>query len=264
MASTAFRSSLRLASKAPRVLVKSNKSLPPFLPQALNSRTTIRLSSSAATTTTTTTTTSSTMASKPFFDFVKARRTIYALNKTSPISDTQIESIVKEAILHVPSAFNSQTARLVLLLNKEHDTFWDHVASSIKAVTTPEQFEKSKSKLAGFKAGYGTILFYEDQPTIHGLEESFALYKDKFQQWSEHTSAMHQFVLWTALEAEGFGANLQHYNPLVDAKVRETWGVPESWDLKAQLVFGGRAAEAGEKAFKPVEGERLRVFGKEG
>jgi predicted oxidoreductase (fatty acid repression mutant protein) len=56
----------------------------------------------------------------------------------------------------------------------------------------------------------GQILFYEDSEPIENLKEMFTLYKDKFDEWSEHTSAMHQFVLWTGLEAEGFGANLQH------------------------------------------------------
>lgn len=61
---------------------------------------------------------------------------------------------------------------------------------------------------------------------------------------------MHQYVLWTALEAEGAGANLQHYNPLVDAKVQSTWNVDPAWELKAQLVFGGRS-EGWKEALKP-------------
>lgn len=71
---------------------------------------------------------------------------------------------------------------------------------------------------------------------------------------------MHQFALWVALEAEGFGANLQHYNPLVDQKAQEHWGVPLEWKLRAQLVFGGRAGEPGEKEVKPLE-ERVFVHG---
>lgn len=71
---------------------------------------------------------------------------------------------------------------------------------------------------------------------------------------------MHQYALWVALEAEGFGANLQHYNPIVDRKVQEHWKVPLDWKLRAQLVFGGKAGEAGPKDFKPLE-ERLFVHG---
>lgn len=59
---------------------------------------------------------------------------------------------------------------------------------------------------------------------------------------------MHQYVLWTALEAEGCGCNLQHYNPLIDNRVKEEWKVDAEWSLKGQLVFGG--LEGGRKDVK--------------
>ena len=49
---------------------------------------------------------------------------------------------------------------------------------------------------------------------------------------------MHQIALWTALEAEGFGASLQHYNPLIDTKVKNKYGIDLEWRLRCQLVFG--------------------------
>lgn len=90
------------------------------------------------------------------------------------------------------------------------------------------------------------------------------MYADRFPTWSEHTSAMHQYALWTALEAEGFGANLQHYNPLPDQKASEIWNVPLEWSLKAQLVFGGEAEGAREKLPKKDQkplSERVFVHG---
>lgn len=91
-----------------------------------------------------------------------------------------------------------------------------------------------------------------------------AVYADKFPQWSEHTSAMHQYMLWTALETEGLGCNLQHYNPIVDKEAAETWKVPAEWELIAQLVIGQPAEGAREglakKEMKPVE-ERLHIHG---
>lgn len=62
------------------------------------------------------------------------------------------------------------------------------------------------------------------------------------------------------MEAEGLGANLQHYNPLIDQKVAEAWGIDKDWELNAQLVFGKREGEAGEKSFLPVE-DRFKSFG---
>lgn len=82
----------------------------------------------------------------------------------------------------------------------------------------------------------------------------------RFPVWASQSSGMLQHAVWTMLELEGLGANLQHYNPLVDAKVAETWGLPITWKLSAQLVFGGRVAEAGEKTFTPLE-DKFKVFG---
>lgn len=71
---------------------------------------------------------------------------------------------------------------------------------------------------------------------------------------------MHQYVLWTALEAEGLGCNLQHYNPVIDKRLETDYGVPETWSLKAQMVFGQPTAEPGKKEIGPVE-PRMKVFG---
>jgi predicted oxidoreductase (fatty acid repression mutant protein) len=95
---------------------------------------------------------------------------------------------------------------------------------------------------------------------VRDLQERFPIYAHHFPDWSEATSAMHQYAMWVALEAEGLGANLQHYNPIVDRKVQEHWNIPVDWKLRAQLVFGGRAGEPGKKEFKPVE-ERLFIHG---
>ncbi|QDS69763.1 hypothetical protein FKW77_010218 [Venturia effusa] len=202
-----------------------------------------------------------TMSSKTFNEAVQERRSYYQLNKKSPISDAQIEEIVKNAILHTPSSFNSQSTRLVVLLHADHDKFWELTKEVLKPkVPDADQFAATLKKLDGFKSGYGTVLFFEDPDPIQKLQTAFPVYADKFPQWSEHTSAMHQFVLWTGLQAVGLGCNLQHYNPVVDQRAQQEWNVPLTWSLKAQLVFGGRAGEPGEKQFKPIE-ERLFVHG---
>ena len=65
---------------------------------------------------------------------------------------------------------------------------------------------------------------------------------------------MHQYALWVGLETEGFGANLQHYNPLPNQKVSEVWNVPMAWDMKAQLVFGTPAEGARENLAEKNQG----------
>ncbi|MNN09169.1 hypothetical protein D3C81_1220450 [compost metagenome] len=113
--------------------------------------------------------------------------------------------------------------------------------------------------MAAFRAGRGTVLFYEDQAVIEGLQKQFALYADNFPVWSQQSNGLLQYVVWTALSDEGIGASLQHYNPLIDDEVRKEWAVPESWKLIAQMPFGKIEAPAGDKEFTPIE-SRMKVF----
>jgi len=132
---------------------------------------------------------------------------------------------------------------------------------AVPGSSTEEQFPKTEQKIGGFKAAKGTILCYEDPEPVEGLRKAFPLYAHHFGDWSEHTNAMHQYALWVALEAEGLGANLQHYNPIIDQKAAQEWSIPLEWKLRGQLVFGGRAGEPGEKKFQEVQGKRLFVHG---
>lgn len=66
-------------------------------------------------------------------------------------------------------------------------------------------------------------------------------------------------IVWTALESLGFGANLQHYNPVINDAVAKEWSLPTEWGLVSQLVFGTPAGEPAEKSFKDLE-ERVKIF----
>ena len=70
---------------------------------------------------------------------------------------------------------------------------------------------------------------------------------------------MHQLAVWIMLEDVGFGASLQHYNPLIDETVLKEWQLPETWELIAQMPFGIPLQEPGTKEFNPIE-ERVRIF----
>lgn len=73
---------------------------------------------------------------------------------------------------------------------------------------------------------------------------------------------MLQIHTWDALELEGLGCNLQHYNflPGFQDEVKKQWGLSEHWDLKAQMVFGKPVGQPKVKNFDLVEGKRLLVF----
>lgn len=198
-----------------------------------------------------------------FFDGVKGRRSIYDLNSDSPISDTRIQELVRDAMLHVPSSFNSQSTRVIILLKDQHKKYWEMAKSTLAEGMDAETAKQRLGRLDGFHAAYGSILFLENQASIRGMQERTPAYASMFPGWSEHTSGMHQFVLWTALEAEGLGCNLQHYHtPAIENKAREIWAYPEDWQMKAQLVFGGRKSKEQPPAKDKLSlNETVKVFG---
>ena len=184
-----------------------------------------------------------------FLNQIKQRRTIYAIGRDLSLDQAKIEEIIKDAIKHSPSSFNSQSSRAVILFGDSHVKFWTIVLETLRKIVPAEAFEGTSGKINSFIAGAGSVLFYEDLSVIKALQEQFPLYADNFLVWSEHSTGIAQFATWTALAEAGIGASLQHYNPIVDEEVAATFDVPADWKLRAQLVFGSIEAPAGEKTF---------------
>lgn len=197
---------------------------------------------------------------RTFAEALEHRRTYYSIGSDSPVLDEEVVHIIRTAVKNVPSAFNSQTTRIVLLLGDEHKKLWDIVKETLKKRISPEAFVNTEAKIDGcFACGHGTVLYFEDTAVVKGLQDAFPAYSANFPTWSQHTSAMHQLAIWTMLEDVGLGASLQHYNPLIDEEVRRTWNLPESWMLIAEMPFGTPTAEPGEKEFQDLS-ERIKIF----
>ncbi|WP_444658197.1 nitroreductase family protein [Caproiciproducens sp. R2] len=196
---------------------------------------------------------------KDFLEALKKRRSYYAISKEKILSDEEVVSLVEDAVKYTPSAFNSQSARTVVLFGKEHDKLWDITMEILRGIVPAKNFASTEEKINSFRGGYGTVLYFEDQSIVTGLQEQFPLYKDNFPVWSLESSGMLQFVIWTALESNGYGASLQHYNPLIDEKVAASWNIPKSWKLLAQMPFGKPTASPDEKTFLPLE-DRVKIY----
>lgn len=196
---------------------------------------------------------------KDFYTSVADRRSFYGISKEAVISDEKIQEVIEHAVKHTPTAFNSQGARVVLLLGKHHDKLWDITKEALRKMVPADQFASTEDKINTFRKGYGTVVFFEDHSTIKSLQEQFTLYKDNFPVWAQQSNGMHQYVIWTALEIEGFGASLQHYNELIEDEVKKEWSIPDNWKLIAQMPFGKPTAQPGEKHFEPLE-ERVKIF----
>jgi predicted oxidoreductase (fatty acid repression mutant protein) len=196
---------------------------------------------------------------KDFARAIEDRRTYYGLSKEAVVSNERIKEIVEHAVKHTPSSFNSQSARVLVLLEKEHDKFWNITMEALRKVVPAESFQATEEKINSFAGAYGTVLFYEDQNVVKALQDQYALYKDNFPVWSQQSSGMLQLVIWVALENEGYGASLQHYTELVEKEVAKEWNVPDNWKLIAQMPFGKPISEPGNKDYAPLE-ERVKIY----
>ena len=122
------------------------------------------------------------------------------MGKDLELSNQELIETIQGAVLNTPTAFNSQTSRVVILLDEESDAFWNEIAySELEEVTPAEAFEATKERLAGFAQAKGTILFYEDQDVVKGLQEQFPLYAENFPIWSE--------------QGHGIAINIQNGSP---------------------------------------------------
>lgn len=197
---------------------------------------------------------------KCFLHALAMRRSIYGLDNKIALSDDELRQNLAEIVKNAPSAYNVQSARVVLLLGEQHQKLWQIVLDCLYPLVPPEKRAATESKIKeSFAAGYGTILFFEDTNALETVKNKFPLYKDNFSIWAEQANGMLQYAVWTMLAAAGIGASLQHYNPLIDAKVKQMWNLPDFWQLKAQMPFGGIKTPPVDKTFVPIA-ERLKVF----
>lgn len=171
---------------------------------------------------------------------LEKRRSYYQLNKELPVSEDEVKALITRVTELVPDAFNMHSARVVVALGKKQDELWDAIYDAFEG-------KVAREKINGFKAAAGTILYFYDEDVVKAMQEQFAPYAQNFPIWASQANGMLQINLWTALREQGIGANIQHYNPVIDETVKKMFNIPDSWKLIAQMPFGGIAAEPDSK-----------------
>ena len=194
-----------------------------------------------------------------FTEIIKKRRSCYNLGPLSVEKQKQIPAILKECILAAPTPFNSQSARVILLENKNHKQFWNIVLETLRQRVQPENFASVQEKITAFAASSGTILYFEDTVITRNLEKQYPAYAVNFPIWAAQANGMLQFSIWCSLAEQNIGASLQHYNPIIDEKVHKTFKIPATWRLIAQMPFGEILSVPQDKTFEPIE-KRLKIL----
>ncbi len=186
------------------------------------------------------------------------RRSYYDINDKVNLSNQEIEELISTCLDLYPSSFNSQDARLILLMGEHHKYFWELVKKELFRVSETEKHAKMEEKMAKFEAGLGTILFFIAPEIASNLKKSYPEYASQFPVWAEQSNAMLQFMIWSAFAEKGIGASLQHYNPLIDEIVKQQFLINPEWKFVAQMPFGGIVKEKEVHDVKFVK-ERLVV-----
>lgn len=197
-----------------------------------------------------------------FIEAIARRRSYYHLEDKLLVADSRVVELIDELLTTMPSPFNVQSARVVLLLGDHHREVWQLVAEALRSILPEERFKVSKEKIdRSFASGHGTVLFYEDTAALNHLRENNPLYADNVEIWSEQSSGMLQFAMWTALEEFGYGASLQHYNTLIEYSIVERWHINPDWRLIAQMPFGAPVDTPPQREQRSLPQSRRVVFG---
>lgn len=143
-----------------------------------------------------------------FIEELKARRSQYALTSESPVSDQEIVKTIEDVTVQVPSAFNSQPQRAVVLFGDANQKLWNIVKETLrKVVSDDEAFKGTEAKINAFAAGHGTVLFYDDTDVTKQLQKNFPTYAANFPGFARDAAGMLQLAVWTALAEKGLGAS---------------------------------------------------------
>lgn len=94
----------------------------------------------------------------PLVEAIENRRSLHNLSDDVKVPDSRIQELIRHALLHSPSPFNTQSGRTVLLVRDEHRKFWDIAFEVAKAsVALPVFTAAYEPRIKMFRAAYGTV-----------------------------------------------------------------------------------------------------------
>lgn len=193
-------------------------------------------------------------------NLVKSRRTQYAIGANTDLSNEAITEHLTEIVKEVPTAFNSQTTRLVFVFGEENVKLWDHILDVQKDVLQGEVWDMMSGVMEGAKNGVGTVLFFEDLDAV----EAMPVNEERGEAYKQNNNANAQYATWLGLTDLGLGGSLQHFNvgyeQGFDRSIKELLDLPLTWELQAQMPFGSIEGENGAKEYI-ADSDRIVVVG---
>lgn len=176
---------------------------------------------------------------KTVINSINHRRSITQLKTTVPFDKEVFSQMIQDVIKNTPSAFNSQSSAVLVIFEETHRQFWEVVRQRVNPLVSDEGAKnRTNQKIDGFKSGDGTVIFLENQTINQSLRERFPLYASSVDLWADQGQGFVQYGVWLALHEQGFGASLQHYNPLIDDYVYDNLSIDRHFKIVGQMPFG--------------------------
>lgn len=182
-----------------------------------------------------------------FVQLVEKRRSIYALGANSNYSTQEISHTIRAVVKQVPTAFNSQTTRVVVLFDEANTKFWNHIYDVQQEILEGNMWSMMSGIIAGAKSGIGTVLFFEDVDAASNMPTQGT----RTEAYKQNNNANAQYAVWLALAEMDLGATLQHFNigfeQGFDKTTKDMFNLPASYEMIAQMPFGSIEQPASEK-----------------
>lgn len=81
-----------------------------------------------------------------FLRLAEKRRSVYNLGKRKILAEDEVVRLVEGMVKNCPSAFNSQSGRVVVLFGENHHKLWNIVKDAVQARVPAEAFGKTEEK----------------------------------------------------------------------------------------------------------------------
>lgn len=116
------------------------------------------------------------------------------------------------AVQRVPSAFNAQPWRIVLL-RERNAAFWDHIVDTLAARLEGDRRERYLRRAENLRYGGMTLLIFEDAARATPRD---GLSAGEARDQAAQSIGMAQFALWLTITAHGLTTSLQHWHALIE------------------------------------------------
>ena len=74
-----------------------------------------------------------------YLSALNKRRSYYAIDKNIAVDINDVKKLLESIVISTPSAYNSQSQRMVLLLNDQHNWLWDKLIEKMKSILNEDQ-----------------------------------------------------------------------------------------------------------------------------